>query len=34
MRDRADEYGMVFAAAAPYQVRETRWLSGNEHTDH
>ncbi|HOD13205.1 MAG TPA: DUF4080 domain-containing protein [Spirochaetota bacterium] len=30
MRDRADEYGMIFAADAPYQVRETRWLPGNE----
>ncbi len=30
MRNRADEYGMVYAAGAPYQVRETRWLSGDD----
>jgi radical SAM superfamily enzyme YgiQ (UPF0313 family) len=27
MRERAAEYGMAYAAEAPYQVRRTRWLS-------
>jgi radical SAM superfamily enzyme YgiQ (UPF0313 family) len=30
MRERAAEYGIEYAAAPPYQVRETRWLSADE----
>ena len=30
MRERADDFGIVFAARPPYQARATRWLAADE----